>query len=150
MSNLTAILPLNDSITSPVVQVAIGGQTVNSSYFTRQTVPIPLPNGTRLVVHGPLMIRGPVVYYEMENAGRKLQVTLWLENGDRLNLTFLAESWVLTYLRVADEMRPGQCHSSLGVSCPSFKESTGASCCLPSINRRTGNVLYPVRRNRNQ
>jgi hypothetical protein len=97
-SNLSAVIPLNGSIASPIVQVGIGNQTINSSYFTRQTIPWSLPNGTIQMVSGPIMIHGPVVYYVMENAGRQLPVTLWLEGGGRVNLALLAESWDATYL----------------------------------------------------
>jgi hypothetical protein len=98
-SNLSAFIVLNDSIASPIVQVGIGDRTVNSSYFTRQTISATLPNGTLWTVPGPLVIYGPVVYYVMENAGRQLPVTLWLEDGGRVNLTLLAESMVSTFLR---------------------------------------------------
>lgn len=98
-SNLSAWIPLNESITSPIVRVAIGDQTVNSSYFKHQTVPVTLPNGTMLTVPGPtVIVHGPVVYYVMENAGRQLPVTLWLEDGRQVNSNLLAESMDATYL----------------------------------------------------
>jgi hypothetical protein len=99
-SNLSAWIPLNDSIASPIVQMTVGDQTVNSSYFTRQTYSVTLPNGTLQTVQGPIVIlKGPSVYYVMENAGRQLPVTLWLEGGGQVNLTLLAESLDITYLR---------------------------------------------------
>ncbi|MGD1055250.1 MAG: hypothetical protein ABR867_04110 [Nitrososphaerales archaeon] len=99
-SNLSAWILLNESITSPIVQVTIGDQTVNSSYFTRRTYSVTLPNGTMQTVLGPIVfLHGPVVYYVMENAGRQLPVTLWLEDGGRVNSTLLAESLDATYLR---------------------------------------------------
>jgi len=102
-SNLSAWIPLNDSTLNdsigPTVQVTIGNQTVNSSYFTRQTVSLPLSNGTEEVLFLHLILHGPVVYYVMENAGRQLPVTLWLEGGGQVNFTRLAESWVYTVLR---------------------------------------------------
>lgn len=98
-SNLSALIPLNDSTASPIVQVIIGDQTVNSSYFARQTISVPLSNSISETVLGPLMIHGPIVYYVMENAGRQLPVTLWLEGGGRVNFTLLAVSMDATYLR---------------------------------------------------
>lgn len=99
-SNLSAWIPLNESITSPIAQVTVGDQTVDSSYFSRQTIPVSLPNGTIQRVPGPTVIfHGPVVYYVMESAGRQLPVTLWLEGGRRVNLTLLAESFDAIYLK---------------------------------------------------
>ena len=98
-SNLSAWMGVNDSIASPIVEVSIGDQTVNSSYFTRQTIPVQLPNGTVQTVLGPAVtLHGPVVYYVMENAGRQVPVTLWLEGGGQVSFTLLAESWDATYL----------------------------------------------------
>jgi hypothetical protein len=98
-SNLSAWILLNDSVTSPIVQVTIGDRTVNSSYFARQTISVTLLNGTLETILGPIIIHGPVVYYVMENAGHQLPVTLWLQGGGQVNFTLLAESWVYTVLR---------------------------------------------------
>jgi hypothetical protein len=99
-SNLSAYVPLNDSVSSPVVQVTIGSQTVNSSFFVRPTVPITLPNGTKTLVQGQLLLlHGPIVYYVMQNAGHMLPITISLRSGERVSLSLLASSLVYTYLQ---------------------------------------------------
>ena len=97
-SNLTAVIPLNATNASPVVKVSVGGTTIDSSYFTRPTYHLPLPNGNESVIQGPLELRGPVVYYIMQNVGRFLPVIVSFENGERTNLSLLASSVIITGL----------------------------------------------------
>jgi hypothetical protein len=99
MSNLSAIVPLNATDSSPITQLSIGGRTVNSSYFTRQTYTFPLLNGSESVIQGPLEVHGPIVYSIMQNAGHVMLVTISFEDGGQTNLSLLVYSVIFTALR---------------------------------------------------
>jgi len=98
-SNLPVSIPINDSVKSPITRVTIGDQTVNSSYFTRETYPLYYPNGTMTTIQGPLTVMGPIVYYVMQNAGNSLPVILWFGNGRLANMSLSIQSEVTTFLQ---------------------------------------------------
>ena len=94
-----AVVPLNATDSSPVVQVTVGGRTISSSYFSRQSLQLPQPNGTAEVLEGPLELHGPIVYYIMQEAGRTVPVTVTFEDGRQTSLALPALSIVFSYLR---------------------------------------------------